>query len=157
MILVAPDRVARVPYAIQGQGSVPVRRIALLGVAEVTQMLEVRFPVEMVGDVPVVTTPEEVDMTNATGLRVALLDAAGDDRRQFVVDMTRTRFCDSAGIHVLAAAHRRALDERRQMLLVIPGAAVLRVFAIAGVDRIIPNFASLEEALGHADRTDGSQ
>jgi hypothetical protein len=32
------------------------------------------------------------------------------------------------------------------MLLVIPGRAVLRVFAITGVDRIIPNFTTLEEA-----------
>jgi hypothetical protein len=33
------------------------------------------------------------------------------------------------------------------MLLVLPGNAVLRVFTITGVDRIIPNFRSLEEAL----------
>lgn len=33
------------------------------------------------------------------------------------------------------------------MLLVIPGNAVLRVFTITGVDHIIPNFTSLEEAL----------
>ena len=33
------------------------------------------------------------------------------------------------------------------MLLVIPGNAVLRVFTITGVDRIIPNFTTLEEAL----------
>jgi hypothetical protein len=33
------------------------------------------------------------------------------------------------------------------MLLVIPGTAVLRVFALTCVDRIIPNFTTLEEAL----------
>lgn len=33
------------------------------------------------------------------------------------------------------------------MLLVIPNAAVLRIFAITGIDRMIPNFASLGEAL----------
>jgi hypothetical protein len=36
------------------------------------------------------------------------------------------------------------------MLLVIPGNAVLRVFTITGVDQIIPNFPSLEEALTQA-------
>jgi len=36
------------------------------------------------------------------------------------------------------------------MLLVIPGNAVLRVFRITGVDQIIPNFTSLEEALAQA-------
>jgi hypothetical protein len=44
------------------------------------------------------------------------------------------------------------------MLLVIPGNAVLRVFTITCVDRIIPNFTSLEEALAQtsADRSNGS-
>jgi hypothetical protein len=36
------------------------------------------------------------------------------------------------------------------MLLVVPDAAVLRVLAITGVDQVIPNFASLDEALVQA-------
>ena len=31
------------------------------------------FPVELVGGVPVVTAPEEIDITNAAGLRAGLL------------------------------------------------------------------------------------
>ena len=34
------------------------------------------------------------------------------------------------------------------MLLVIPSTTVLRVFALTGMDRVIPNFTSLPEALG---------
>ncbi len=68
----------------------------------------------------------------------------------FVVDMSLTRFCDSAGLQALVAAHRRARAEDGEMLLVIPDAAVLRVFAITGMDRVIPNFARLAEALAHA-------
>ena len=41
-----------------------------------TRMPEARFPVEMVSSVPVVVTPEEIDITNAAGLRAALLEAA---------------------------------------------------------------------------------
>jgi ChaB/STAS domain len=67
-----------------------------------------------------------------------------------VADLTRTRFCDSSGIHALLAAHKRAGGEGREVLLVSPGAAVLRVFALTGVDRMIPNFTSLAEALAHA-------
>jgi hypothetical protein len=32
-------------------------------------------------------------------------------------------------------------------LVVMPGAAVLRIFAITGLDQVFPSFASLEEAL----------
>jgi anti-sigma B factor antagonist len=113
-------------------------------------MQEARFPVEVVGGVPVVIAPEEIDITNAVGLQAALLDTAINGHRRFVVDMTRTRFCDSSGVHALAAAHRRALEEDRQLLLAVSGPAVLRVLAITGIDQIIPSFASLDEALGQA-------
>lgn len=83
-------------------------------------MPDARFPVKVVEDVPVVATPEEIDITNADGLRSALLDAAADGHRTFVVDMTRTQFCDSAGLHALIAAHKRARAQSRELLLVIP-------------------------------------
>jgi anti-sigma B factor antagonist len=121
-------------------------------------MHEARLPVEPVHGVPVVLAPEEIDITNAAVLRAALLAAAANGHQAFVVDMTRTRFCDSSGVHALVAAHRRAQAEHRRMLLAGPGAAVLRVFSITGLDRLIPIFASLDEALAHtAAAMDGSQ
>jgi hypothetical protein len=61
--------------------------------------------------------------------------------------MTRTQFCDSSGLHTLLAAHKRAQAEGGELLLVISAAPVLRVFALTGIDRMIPNFTSLEQAL----------
>jgi anti-sigma B factor antagonist len=112
-----------------------------------TRMPEARFPVEMVSSVPVVVTPEEIDITNAAGLRAALLEAAAHGPGIFVVDMSRTQFCDTAGIHALVGAHKRAEAGHGEIRLVITGAAVLRIFAITGLDSVIPHFASLEEAL----------
>ena len=83
-------------------------------------MLDARFPVEVVGGVPVVAAPEEIDITNADRLRSALLQAAANGHGTFVVDMTRTRFCDTSGLHALVAAHKRARAESRELLLVIP-------------------------------------
>jgi anti-sigma B factor antagonist len=110
-------------------------------------MPEDRFPVEVVGGVPVVAAPEEIDITNAEALRSALLTAAANGNGTLVVDMTRTRFCDSSGLHTLIAAHKRAGAEGREVLLVIPRTAVLRVFTLTGVDTVIPNFTTLAEAL----------
>src|SRR5579863_5066082 len=106
------------------------------------------FPVSLVQGVPVVAAPEEIDITNTEMLRAALLQANG--HRTVVVDMTQTQFCDSSGLHTLLAAHRRAGDESREVLLVIPSTTVLRVFAITGVDRMIPNFTTLDQALEQA-------
>jgi anti-sigma B factor antagonist len=114
-----------------------------------------KFPVEVVSGVPVVVAPAEIDITNAPDLRTALLEAAAHGPGTLVADLTRTQFCDSAGLYTLLAAHKRAQAEGGEMLLVIPGTAVLRVFAITGADRIIPNFASLEEALAQTS-ADGS-
>jgi anti-sigma B factor antagonist len=108
-----------------------------------------RFSVELISGVPVVAAPEEIDITNAPDLRSALLAAAADRPGRLVADMTRTRFCDSSGLHALLAAHKRVQAGGGELLLVIPSVAVLRVFAITGVDRMIPNFTSLDDALAH--------
>jgi anti-sigma B factor antagonist len=113
-------------------------------------MRDGRFPVELVGGVPVLAAPEEIDITNAPDLHSALLEAAADGIGTLVADMTRTQFCDSSGLHTLLAAHKRAQAEGGELLLVIPSTAVLRVFAITGIDRTIPNFTSLDEALAQA-------
>ena len=116
-----------------------------------------RFPVEVVSGVPVVAAPEEIDITNAPALRSALLDAAAHGYGTLVADLTRTRFCDSSGLQTLLAAHNRAQAEGGELLLVIPATAVLRVFELTGMDRVIPSFASLDQALAQtsADGRDG--
>lgn len=112
-------------------------------------MPEVSFPVEMVGGVPVVAAPEEIDIVNAARLRAALLQAAAHGNGTLVVDMSRTQFCDSAGLNVLVRAHKQAQAQGHEVLLVISGVTVLRIFAVTGIDHLIPTFPSLEEALAH--------
>jgi anti-sigma B factor antagonist len=108
---------------------------------------EISFPVEVVEGVPVVTAPEEIDITNAAGLQAALLEAAGPGRTLVVVDMSGTRFCDSAGLNALVTAVRRARADGGEVRLVAVGQAVARVVALTGVDRVVPIYASLEDAL----------
>jgi anti-anti-sigma factor len=112
-------------------------------------MRDASFSVEVVRGVPVVAAPEEIDITNARGLRDALHQAAGDGSGMFVVDLTRTQFCDSAAIHALIDAHKRARAEGGQVLLAFSGTAVPRIFEITGVDRVIPSFPSVAAALAH--------
>jgi len=119
-------------------------------------MTDVGFPVEVIGGVPVVTAPEAVDITNADGLRSALEQATDHGRGTSVVDMGRTQFCDTAGLHALVAASKRAQARGGQVLLVTRGAAVLRIFALTGLDRVIPHFTSLEQAVTHAAADRGS-
>jgi anti-sigma B factor antagonist len=109
-------------------------------------MPDLSFRVEMAGDVPVVVTPADIDITNAAAFRTALLEAAGRSRT-FVVDMSRTQFCDTAGIHALVAANKQAGDDGREVRLVVTSASVLRIFAITGLDQVISRFSRLDQAL----------
>jgi anti-sigma B factor antagonist len=113
------------------------------------------FLVDLVGGVVVVATPEEIDIRNAEALRSALLEAAASGPGPLVVDMTRTQFCDSSGPHALLDAHQRAEAEGREVLMVVPKAIVRRIFALTGVDRLVPHFTSLTEALARTAVTAG--
>lgn len=111
-------------------------------------MTDTRKPFEMIGGVPVIPAPAEIDVTTAERLRTVLLGSVAGGHATVVVDMTRTLFCDSAGLSVLVRAHRRALDTGGELRLVIPaGGAVYRLFALTGLYRFIPRFATLDEAL----------
>ena len=107
----------------------------------------IRHPL-MINGLPVVTVPAEVDVTTAEQLGMVLLDAGRHGHATVVVDMTRTRFCDSAGLAVLAGAHRRALAQGGGLRLVLrAGGAFARVLSFTGLDCFIPGFGTLDEAL----------
>jgi anti-sigma B factor antagonist len=113
----------------------------------------------MINGVPVVEASEEIDICNAEQLRIVLLEACSRGHATVVVDMTRTRFCDSSGFGVLVGAHKRALAEGGGLRLVIPAdSRVLRTFTVIGLGRFIPRFASLDQALppGPAAAADGA-
>ena len=93
-----------------------------------------------------VTTPGEVDVTNADGLRDALLGVLNAGALGLVVDMTATTFCDSAGISALTRATRRAVANNVTMRLVVTAAPVLRVLNLVGIDRLIEVHSSVDAA-----------
>jgi len=104
----------------------------------------------VIGGVPVVTAPLDIDAANAECFQQILRQAASCRRGTVVVNMTGTRCCDSAGVRVLARAQERAVTNGGELLLVIPASAVLGVFALAGITRVIPHFADLNQALAQA-------
>jgi anti-sigma B factor antagonist len=111
-------------------------------------MSATRYPCQMAGRVPVVLAPAEIDLTTAGQLRAILLDWHSRGHATVVVDMTGTQFCDCAGLRELALAHKRAVREGGGLRLVIPaGGVVLRIFTVTGLDRLVPRFDALDQAL----------
>ena len=113
-------------------------------------MLDDRYAM-MINDVAVVSAPAEIDIVNAEQLRTVLREAGRRGHATVVLDMTGTRYCDSAGFSALIGAHKWALAEGGGLRLVIPaGSLVSRIFRIIGLGRFIPRFGSLEQALSPA-------
>ena len=112
-------------------------------------MREDMFHCVVVRGVPVVTAPDEIDMSNSPALRSALQEAAAHGHGTVVLDMTGTQFCDSSGLHALLAAHRSAQAEGGELLLASSAMAVLRVLQLTGIDRAVPSFTSLDKAFAY--------
>jgi anti-sigma B factor antagonist len=114
-----------------------------------------RFPVLWVGQVAVVVLPAEVDITNADTVREELLSVLNRGADLLITDMSRTTFCDSAGVRALVRTFRRASASASGMRLVVSAPAVLRVFAITGVDRLINIYPSVAASLARPPENDG--
>jgi anti-sigma B factor antagonist len=106
------------------------------------------YPCQMIGDVPVVTAPAEIDATTSDQLRAILLEWHSRGHTAVVVDLTRTQYCDSAGMGELLRGHKRAAADGGGLWLVVrPDGAFMRVFSILGLHLTIPHFATLDQAL----------
>jgi anti-anti-sigma factor len=117
---------------------------------------EIRYLVKLINGVPVVRAPEDIDITITDQLHAVLLHAMSRGHTTAVVDMTGTRFCDSAGLHVLVRAHKRALADGGELRVVLAAdGPVRRVFDLNCVETLLPAFASVEEAVARPPAATG--
>jgi anti-sigma B factor antagonist len=102
----------------------------------------------MMQGVPVVSSGTEIDATNAYALRAMLITVAAHGYVTIAVDMSRTQFCDSAGLSVLIRAHKLAVSEGGGLRLIVPDdSPITRIVSATGIGQIIPIFARLDDAL----------
>jgi anti-sigma B factor antagonist len=118
-------------------------------------------PVLWIGQVALVTMPAEIDVTNADMVREDLLAVLNQSAVLLVADLSKTTFCDSAGVSALVHTFRRAAADASGMRLVVSTPAVQRVLSITGVDRLIDVFPSVAASLAGpynlAGQTDQAQ
>ncbi len=110
-------------------------------------MSQERYPVLWIGQVAVVTLPEEIDVTNADMVREELLSVMNQGAALLIADMSKTNFCDSAGVSALVRVFRQASSSASIMRMVVSTPAVQRVLSITGVDRLVDIFPSVAASL----------
>lgn len=105
---------------------------------------------------PVVVLEGDVDISTAPALRAFF--TRGDHGRRpgrTVLDLTRVAFIDSSGLGAIVHAHKRVRASGGDgAALVVHDASVRRVLQLAGLDRAVPLFTSLDEALDALDAAD---
>ncbi len=106
-----------------------------------------RYPVLWIGQVAVVTLPPEIDVTNADMVREDLLSVMNQGAVLLIADLSKTTFCDSAGISAIVRTFRRAGASESALRLVVSTPAVQRVLSITGVDRLVDIFPSVAASL----------
>lgn len=110
-------------------------------------MSQERYPVLWIGQVAVVALPVEIDVTIADSVRDELLAILGQGAVLLIADLSKTEFCDSAGVSSLVRTYRQASTSGSALRLVVGTPAVQRVLSITGVDRLVDVFPSVAASL----------
>lgn len=111
----------------------------------------VSVDVSLAGSGAVVTAAGEIDSTSAPVLGERLDSLFDDDLADVTVDLTGVSFLDSAGLCVLAAAHRRASGQGVTFRVLAASRAVIRPLQITG----LWNLLNAEQVEAGAGRREG--
>ena len=101
-------------------------------------------------DVTVVTVSGEVDVYTAPQLRSALEERVAAGHTTLVVDLEGVGFLDSTGLGVLVGRLKAVKKVDGWLRVVCTNERILRLFAITGLDQVLPIFESVDDALAAA-------
>jgi anti-anti-sigma factor len=105
------------------------------------------FEIGDVDGVPIAHVREDLDAANAAITERRLADALPAAAASLVIDLSETRYLDSAGIDMLLRLGDRLDHRRAKLILVIPDASQLkRLATIVGLGDAITIHSTLAEA-----------
>jgi anti-sigma B factor antagonist len=110
---------------------------------------EVEFAVAVTqqGDHDVVAVSGELDVHTAPALQAELDLLSRRSGAAVVVDLTGVPFIDSTGLGVLVSTLKHVREAGGTLDVVVVAPRVLKVFALTGLDVVIPLHATLAEVL----------
>ena len=111
------------------------------GVNAARAMLHEPLAVEIVeqDDTAIVRASGACDLSCHEQLREGLLQVEPQAGKRIVVDLSNLRFIDSVGLRVLIGAWNRARQAGCRFLVVVPHSGIVpRIFAISGMDKVLP-------------------
>lgn len=110
------------------------------------------FPSEYHGKtVVVVSNVEKLDSTNAPELKTVFTVVNKSGNNKIVLNLEKTRYCDSSGLSAILVANRLCKDTNGSFVIYGLQASVLKMVQIAQLDRVLSILSTKEEALASLD------
>lgn len=111
-------------------------------------MTEQTFSYEAKGQVLVIHLPKELDHHNCRNLRYETdLLLAENYITKIVFDFSKTVFMDSSGIGILLNRYKQMERSGGKVALYGAGVQILRVLAIGGIGKLVPQYDTKEAAI----------
>jgi anti-sigma B factor antagonist len=95
----------------------------------------------------VIAVGGELDVYNAARLKQFLIELLDRGQLRLLADLNGLTFIDSTGLSALVSAMRRTKEREGLFGVVCGDGTARRVIEVSGVDKILPVFASEEEAV----------
>ena len=89
----------------------------------------------------------DLDVYSSPTLRQLILDRIHRGDGKIIVDLEHVDFLDSAGASVMVSALRQATNRNGTLALVQPGDQARRMLRLTDLDKVLPTFTSVEDAI----------
>ena len=100
------------------------------------------------GDVPITRLEGEIDSSNADEIHAKLRALVSNRAFGLIVDLTATRYLDSAGINVLFALGQELRARQQSLRLIVgEGTPIARMVSVTSLDRTFPTHVTVGQAL----------
>lgn len=108
------------------------------------------------GSHAVVVMPAEIDVLSSPSVENLLATLLAEVPAVVTADLSQTDFCDSAGVHVLARAHRTAAGAGTELRLCIGDSPCARILELTGLDQVLPVYPDVRQSLATPPQHPGS-
>ena len=99
--------------------------------------VELKVSTRSQGSRTIMSLGGEIDLYTAPRLHGELVSLlSGDGPVQVIVDMSGVDFCDSTGMNVLLAAHRKAREQGGDLELAAPRPAIRKILQVTGLESV---------------------
>ena len=97
--------------------------------------------------IEVVNVEGEIDIYTAPRLRELLIDLAGKNNYQLIVNLDKVEFLDSTGLGVLAGGLKRVRAHDGSLDLVCTQERILKIFRITGLTKVFGIYQTVDQAI----------